>query len=328
MNNLRVLTITDPRFDDSFGFTDTEVREMLEYYGCSDAYGAVKEWYDGYCFGGTELYSPWDVLNYIDLLQADPKAKPENFWANSSGNDAVREFVRRMDVIVAAEEMEELIAGGTLMKEIREELTYRELHNSVENIWTLLYMTGYLTKRGEAKGKKLPLAIPNMEIRDIFVTQIMDLFKEQVSRDGEMVREFCCALQSGDAGRAEALFGRYLQMTVGIRDTFARRSLKENFYHGILLGILGYKGDWYVTSNYETGDGYGDILVRPKEGNPGIVIEVKYAHDGKLEKGVREALRQIEKRRCDTVLRERGITQVLKYGFACYKKECQVALGK
>lgn len=301
---------------------------MLEYYGLSDCYGAVKEWYDGYCFGDADMYCPWDVINYIDLLRTAPKAQPENYWANSSGNDVIRTFVQKMDMSVAMDELEDLVAGEAVMKEIRQELTYREMYDSVENVWSLLYMTGYLTKRGGADGKKLPLAIPNMEIRDIFTTQIMDLFRERVKQDGAMVREFCGALLAGDAGKAEGLLEEYLAMTVSIRDTFARRNLKENFYHGILLGILSYKGDWYVTSNYETGDGYGDILIKPKEGSPGIIMEVKYAHGGDLEKSAQQALAQIEARRYDAALRERGIKRVLKYGIACRRKECRIVLGE
>ena len=326
MNHLRVLTISDPRFTGYFGFSDAEVREMLEYYEVLDAYDAVKNWYDGYRFGDAEVYCPWDVINYIDLLRTAPRAMPQNFWANSSGNDVVTEFVKRLDASAAARELEQLAAGEAVMKEIRQELTYREMYDSLDNLWSLLYMTGYLTKRGEAEEEKIPLVIPNMEIRGIFKRQIMDLFKEKVAADGAMVQEFCGALLAGDAGKTEELLGKYLKMTVSIRDTFVRKSLKENFYHGILLGILGYKGDWYVTSNYETGDGYGDILIEPKEGDPGIVIEVKYAHDGDLEKGVRLAMEQINTRHYDAALHERGIRQVLKYGIACFRKECRVAL--
>ena len=292
--NLRVMTVTHEEFADCFGFTDRDVQELLAYYGLTSCYGTVKEWYDGYRFGNAEVYCPWDVINYASRLLINLKAQPENYWANSSGNDVVRSFVQKLDMGVASGEMEALVAGDAVMKEIRQELTYREMYDSVENIWSLLYMTGYLTKHGEPEGKKLPLVIPNMEIRDIFTTQIMDMFKERVSQDGVMVREFCGALLAGDAGKAEALLEKYLSMTVSVRDTFVRRNLKENFYHGILLGILGYKGDWYVTSNYETGDGYGDILIEPKEGSPGIIIEVKYAHDGDLEKGAGLALEQID----------------------------------
>ena len=328
MNNLRVLTVSDSRCDEYFGFTDREVQEMLAYYGLSGAYGAMKEWYDGYQFGDAEVYCPWDVINYVDLLLTDPKARPQNYWANSSGNDAVTEFVKRLDAGAATRELEQLAAGEAVMKEIRQELTYREMYDSIENLWSLLYMTGYLTKRGEAEGEKLPLMIPNMEIRGIFKRQIMDLFKEKVAQDGAMVREFCDALKCGDAGMAEDLFQQYLKKTVSIRDTFARRDLKENFYHGILLGILSFKGNWYVTSNEETGDGYGDVLIETEDDDLGIVIEVKYARDGDLDKGAELALRQIEERRYDEKLRDDGVEKVLKYGIACYKKRCRVTLGE
>ncbi len=327
MNNLRVLTVSDSRCDEYFGFTDGEVQEMLAYYGLSDAYGAMKEWYDGYRFGETEVYCPWDVINYVDLLLANPKARPQNYWANSSGNDAVTEFVKRLDAGAATRELEQLAAGEAVMKEIRQELTYREMYDSIENLWSLLYMTGYLTKCGEADGEKLPLMIPNMEIRGIFKRQIMDLFKEKVAQDGAMVRDFCGALKCGDAVKAEDLFQQYLKKTVSIRDTFARRDLKENFYHGILLGILSFKGNWYVTSNEETGDGYGDVLIETEDDELGIVIEVKYARDGDLDKGAELALCQIEERHYEEKLLDDGIEKVLKYGIACYKKRCRVALG-
>ncbi len=327
MNNLRVLTVSDSRCDEYFGFTDGEVQEMLRYYGLSNVYGAMKEWYDGYRFGEAEVYCPWDVINYVDLLLSNPKARPQNYWANSSGNDAVTEFVKRLDASAAARELEQLAAGEVVQKEIRQELTYREMYDSIENLWSLLYMTGYLTKRGEAEDEKLPLVIPNMEIRGLFKRQIMDLFKEKVAQDGVMVREFCDALKCGDAGKAEDLFQQYLKKTVSIRDTFARRNLKENFYHGILLGILSFKGNWYVTSNEETGDGYGDVLIETEDDDVGIVIEVKYVRDGDLDKGAELALSQIEERHYEEKLLNDGIEKVLKYGIACYRKRCKVVLG-
>ena len=328
MNNMRVLTISDPRFDEYFGFTDEEVREILDYYGLSEAYGAVKEWYDGYRFGRAEVYCPWDVMNYVSLLRTNPKAQPQNYWANSSGNDAVTEFVRRLDMGVTARELEQLTAGEIVRKEIHPELTYREMYSTAENLWSLLYMTGYLTMRGEPEGRAIPLTIPNREIRDIFTTQILELFKGQVSQDGAKVREFCGALQAGDAGKAEELLGQYLRKTVSIRDTFVKQNLKENFYHGILLGILSFKGNWYVTSNYETGDGYGDILIETEDDELGIEIEVKYARDGDLDKGAELALCQIKERRYDEKLWDDGIEKVLRYGIACYKKRCKVMLGE
>ncbi len=301
MNNLRVLTVSDPRFCGYFGFTDREVRQLLEYYGLPDAWDVVREWYDGYRFGNQEIYCPWDVINYIDLLRTDPQAPPQNFWANSSSNDAVREFVRRLDTKGMAGELEALVAGETVAREIRQELTYREMYTTVENLWSLLYMTGYLTAREQA-GSRLMLTIPNMEIREIFRRQIMDLFRENTEKDGETVSQFAEALRTGDAVRAEELLDGFLRRTVSIRDTFVKRELQENFYHGILLGILGFKGGWYVTSNYETGD-------------------------GNLEKGAEQALAQIEKKRYDDVLRDEGCGKIWKYGIACYKKRCRVALA-
>lgn len=253
MNNLKVFSIADVGFDEYFGFTDEEVREFMEYYELTGFHGKAREWYDGYRFGRSDVYCPWDVVNYCYDLRIDPNVLPGNYWANSSGNDAVQEFVKRLDASAATRELEALVAGDAVRKEIRQELTYREMYDSIDNIWSLLYMTGYLTKRGEAEGKKLPLVIPNMEIRDIFTTQIMDLFREHVADDGVMLREFCGALKDGDAQKTEELLGKYLKKTISIRDTFIRHSLRENFYHGILLGILSFKGNWYVTSNYETG---------------------------------------------------------------------------
>ena len=229
---------------------------------------------------------------------------------------------------VTARELERLTAGEAVLKEIQPELTYREMYSSIENLWSLLYMTGYLTMREEPENHVAPLCIPNMEIREIFKRQIMELFKEQVSEDGTTMREFCDALKEGNAEKTEEFFGKYLKKTVSIRDTFVKRNLKENFYHGILLGILSFKGNWYVTSNYETGDGYGDILVETEDDNTGIIIEVKYAHDGDLEKGAAQALRQIEDRHYDEALYDDGIEKVLKYGIACYKKKCRVVLAE
>ncbi len=327
MNNLKVFSIADVSFDEYFGFTDAEVREMMGYYGLADSYEQAKNWYDGFHFGGCDVYCPWDVVNYCYDRWVDPKVRPQNYWANSSDNDAVAEFVKRLDASVAAKELEQLVAGEAVMKEIHQELTYREMYDSIENLWSLLYMTGYLTKRGETEDEKLSLVIPNMEIRGIFKRQIMDLFKERVAADGAMVREFCDALKCGDADTAEELFRQYLKKTVSIRDTFARRDLKENFYHGILLGILSFKGNWYVTSNEETGDGYGDVLIETEDDDLGIVIEVKYARDGDLDKGVQMALRQIAERHYDEKLLDDGVAKVLRYGVACYKKRCKVALG-
>ncbi len=328
LNNLKILSVTDPRFDEYFGFTDSEVRELLDYYELSGHYGQIKEWYDGYRFGNAEVYCPWDVINYCDILRADLEAQPQNFWSNTSNNDVVRQFLQKADSGSAKKEIERLIAGEVITKEIHQELTYKDMYQSIENIWSVLLTTGYLTQRGKPDGMKLPLAIPNMEIRDIFITQIMSLFRESVQKDGEMLNRFCDALQSGNAEEVEKYFGEYLKRTISIRDTYVKKPMKENFYHGILLGILGFKTQWGISSNKESGDGYSDILIELEDMESGIVVELKYAEDGNLEAGCREALQQIERKRYEESLQKEGIGKILRYGIACYKKRCKVMLAK
>ena len=327
LNNLRVLSIADVRFDEYFGFTDVEVRELLDYYGLSGSYDAVKEWYDGYQFGDVGVYCPWDVLNYCDSLRADPEAQPQNYWSNTSSNDAVKRFIRQADVEPTKQEIERLIAGETIKKEIHQELTYQDMYSSIENLWSVLFTTGYLTQRGKPEKKLFSLAIPNMEIREIFTEQIMALFKEDIRKNRETVDDFCRALQEGNAAEVEMQFSQFLRKTISIRDTFVKKQLKENFYHGILLGILGSYHAWIVSSNQEAGEGYSDILLYMDEEELGIVIEVKYAQSGKLEEGCREALEQIEANRYEEALREEGAEHILKYGIACYKKRCRIVLA-
>lgn len=326
LNNLRVLSVTDVRFDEYFGFTDTEVKELLEYYNLSDRYDTVTEWYDGYQFGNVEVYCPWDVVNYCDELRADGSAHPQNYWSNTSSNDAVKKFIQGADVSTTKREIEKLVAGEVIKKEIHQELTYKDMYSSIDNIWSLLFTTGYLTQRGKPERKCFYLAIPNMEIREIFTEQIMEFFKENIRKNGEAVNAFCHALQNGNAEDVEKGFIDYLRRTISIRDTFVKKPMKENFYHGILLGILGYQDAWGISSNKESGDGYSDILVEIDDKEVGIVIEIKYAEDGNLEAGCRDALEQIKKNRYEEALHEEGIKHILKYGIACYKKRCKVAL--
>ena len=322
LNNLKVLSVADVRFDEYFGFTDSEVRELLEYYDLSRNYGDVKEWYDGYRFGNVEVYCPWDVVNYCDELRADSNALPQNYWSNTSSNEVVRKFIQGADIGTTKNEIERLVAGEVIKKEIHQELTYKDMYNSIDNIWSILFTTGYLTQRGKPERKSFYLAIPNMEIREIFIEQIMDFFKENIKKNGDAVNAFCNALQKGEAEEVEKRFSDYLRKTISIRDTFVKKSKKENFYHGILLGLLGYKDTWIISSNEESGDGYSDILVRSEDEEIGIVIEVKYAENGKLEEACQEALQQIERKG----YQEEGIEHILKYGIACYKKRCKVRL--
>ncbi len=294
LNNLKVRSVTDVRFDEYFGFTDMEVKTLLQYYGYPDSYDVAKKWYDGYHFGNVDVYCPWDVLNYCDSLLDDKEAQPENYWINTSSNDAVKRFIQESANYTTKREIESLIAGEVITKEIHQELTYPEIYQTIDNIWSLLFTTGYLTQRGKAEGRQMKLAIPNLEIRDIFVTQIMEFFRENVREDGDTLNCFCDALQNKDAENVEKIFNDYLRKTISIRDTAVRTGMKENFYHGVLLGILSVKNRWGISSNREMGEGYADILAEPDTGDMGIIIEVKYAHDGDLDEACKEALKQIE----------------------------------
>lgn len=327
LNNIKVLSVADVQFDEYFGFTDQEVKDMLDYYGFSDRYDEVKEWYDGYQFGNVGVYCPWDVINYCDTLKADPDAQPRNYWLNTSSNEAVRRFIRESDHAATRREIENLVAGEAITKEIHQELTYKDMYDSIDNLWSVLFTTGYLTQRGKPDGDNFRLVIPNVEIRKIFTSQIMELFKESVPKNGEALRNFCQALRNGDAKSVERLLGEYLRKTISIRDTFVKRQMKENFYHGILIGILGFADTWSVSSNKEFGDGYSDILVETDDGETGIILELKYAEDGKLDESCREALRQINLRRYEEELLDEGVEHILKYGIAFYKKRCRVMIA-
>ena len=326
LNNLRVLSIADVRFDEYFGFTDKEVREMLAYYDKSLYYETVREWYDGYRFGAVDVYCPWDVINYCDLLRSNPKAQPQNYWCNTSSNDAVRRFIEMADVGATKMEIEKLVAGEEITKEIRQELTYQDMYSTIENLWSLLFTTGYLTQRGEPEGRQFHLAIPNKEIREIFEMKIVDLFKENVKKDGETLDRFCEALKNGETESVQRQFQAYLRKTISLRDTFVKKNMKENFYHGILLGILGFKASWNVFSNRETGEGYSDLLITIPDEAIGIVIEMKYADDGNLDAACQKALEQIERNHYEEELYDEGMDDILKYGIACYKKRCRVMM--
>lgn len=328
LNNLKVLSIADERFDEYFGFTDKEVRGLLEYYDTADHYNEVKRWYDGYQFGNAEIYCPWDVLNHCDRIRSEPHVQPENYWINTSSNDAVKRFIQESANRTTKREIERLVAGETILKEIHQELTYPEIYQTIDNMWSLLFTTGYLTQRGRAEGRQMKLAIPNLEIRDIYVTQIMEFFKETVQKDGDTLNLFCDALQNEDVKNVEKIFTEYLRKTISIRDTAIRKEMKENFYHGVLVGILGVKDRWGISSNREMGEGYADILAEPDTGNMGIIIEVKYAHDGDLDAACKEALKQITYTGYEDDLEDDGIEHILKYGIACYKKRCKVMLAE
>ena len=328
LNNFQVLSISDVGFDEYFGFTDNEVRQLLCYYRQEQLYGSIREWYDGYRFGNVDVYCPWDVLNHCQKLLADPSVQPQNYWINTSSNDVVRRFIEKSDSGMTRQEIEALIAGEEIEKEICQELTYQDMYANIENIWSVLFMTGYLTYHGKPENNRFCLAIPNLEIRNIFTTQIMDYFRKNVQADGKTLKSFCDALEQGDDETVEEILQQYLKKTISIRDTFVQKQMKENFYHGILLGILGIKERWALSSNRESGDGYSDIVVETENSEKGMILELKYAQDGNLEQACRKALAQTTEVHYAEILEDQGINEILCYGIAFYKKRCMVMCKK
>ncbi len=325
MNNLKVYSITNVSFDEYFGFTDAEVRALLSYYGLEKDYQRTKEWYDGYHFGNEDVYCPWDMINYCaDRLQ-DQNLMPQNYWLNTSGNDIVKRFIYRADA-QTRDELERLIAGESISKEIHQELTYQELDTSIENLWSVLFITGYLTQKEQIDSNRYKLAIPNEEIKGLFIRQIREWFKESTRKNSGTLKCFCDAFVKKDVDTLNKLFNDYLWNMISVRDN-ATKEKKENFYHGILLGLLRYREDWILKSNAESGNGYSDILIEIPESRSGIVIELKYAENGKLKEGCIEALEQIEEKQYVGRLKEDGMRTIIKYGIACYKKECLIVLA-
>lgn len=331
LNNFKVLSITDSRFDEQFGFTDCEVKKLLSDYGMDSHFDEIKEWYDGYHFGRADVYCPWDVINHVDHLRDDSKAKPQTYWINSSGNSLVRRLINRADSSTK-DEIERLIAGEAIEKVIRQDLTYDEIENSIDNIWSVLFTTGYLTKIGEVKlpdseSYAYKLVIPNKEVREVFVLQIQEWFKAVVANDNDTMKLLSKAILDKD----ETLLARQLNIVMGrmisILDTKAPDDMKENFYHGLLLGLLrGSNPDWLIKSNRESGDGFSDILIKPENPDLGIVIEVKYAKEFKgLDAACDAAMAQIKQKRYDETLRDEGRCDILVYGIAFCRKRCRVA---
>lgn len=327
LNNFEVLSVLNTQYDEAFGFTDGEVKQILEDYDLSDHYPDVKEWYDGYHFGNTDIYCPWDVIRYCKNLCADPAALPEDFWSNSSGNAMVRRFIDKAD-IRTKNEIERLIAGEDIEKDISQELTYDEIDKSIENLWSVLFTTGYLTHKGCTESGRYRLAIPNKEVRNLFIRKIREWFSDVTRNDGKTLEEFCNAFVDRDPRKIEQIFGDYLWNTISIRDTATAKAKKENFYHGILLGLLGYKASWLIKSNAESGTGYSDILVEVPDNRTGIVIELKYAEDGDMDAACSRALEQIEEKEYVDKLRQDGMRNFIRYGIACFKKDCKVVIGE
>ena len=326
LNNFNIFSITDQYFDEYFGFTDKEVKEILQYYKVPEAFEQTKKWYDGYRFGNTDIYCPWDVINHCRALKVEPDATPQPYWINTSGNYIVKRFIEKANQ-QTRREIEQLIEGKAIQKEIRLELTYNELDITIENLWSVLFATGYLTQQGKPQGRTYSLIIPNESIRQIFIEQIQEWFKETTRKDENRLKDFCKAFEEGNAEAIEEQFNNYLMKTIRIRDTFTTK--KENFYHGVLLGLLSYDPDWYITSNQESGDGFSDIMIEAEQARIGIIIEVKYAENIKtLDKACQKALKQIKEKNYDQKLEEEGYETILNYGIACYKKRCKVLVDK
>ena len=323
LNNFKVYTVKDVRYKEFFGFTDVEVRQMLEYYGFSDQYDAVKEWYDGYLFGNLGIYCPWDVINYCGDLRDGSVTEPQNYWVNTSSNDIIRRFLSRADA-TTRDEIELLINGGHVKKMVHQELTYRDLDSDIDNLWSILFTTGYLTQDGEDEEGISFLAIPNREIRWIYVQQIRKWFKDESRKDTRKLENLRRAFEGNDTAVIEKEFASYLRKTISIRDTSVKKEMKENFYHGVLLGLFGNIDGWKVKSNAESGDGYSDISVEVEDQEIGIVIELKYAENAAFDSACKEALKQIYDNNYEEVLADNGMKTIYKYGIACYKKRCKV----
>lgn len=324
LNNFEINSIVDIEHEEGFGFTDAEVMQMLKYYHCTNRYSDIKEWYDGYHFGNADIYCPWDAINFVKKLLTDSNAKPSAFWINSSGNDLVKLFVDKADQSTK-DEIERLVAGESVTKRIRLDLTYDEIENSIDNVWSVLFTTGYLTNIGNPESGVYELVIPNREVHEVFVLQIQEWFQRSVAKE-ESMPEFSKAILEADAEGLQKQLNVIMSRMISVLDTKAREEQKENFYHGLLLGLLrGSNPDWLIKSNRESGDGYSDILIEPENPDAGIIIEVKHAASiSGLDKACENAMAQIKNRRYDEALRENGRCEILAYGIAFHKKRCRV----
>ena len=328
LNNFKVYAANDLRYDEAFGFTNEEVKQLLADYHLEEHFAEVKEWYDGYHFGNADIYCPWDVINYVDDLVFDPQARPKSYWINSSGNELVKRFIDKADT-TTRDEIEELIAGYAVEKRIRMDLTYDEIDNTIDNVWSVLFTTGYLTQEGREMDGIYRLIIPNKEVREVFVLQISEWFNRVVANDRASTEKINRGFLEGKTEDIQQELTHFLGESISVLDTKARNEEKEIIYHGILIGILKNNANWAVRSNRESGDGYADILIKPKNPDTGIVIELKYARSFKeLDQACERALEQIKDRRYDEALREDGRNEVLAYGIAFWKKRCKVVVDK
>ena len=328
LNNFDVNSIIDVEHDEQFGFTEAEVQELLQYYDREAAAPVMKAWYDGYRFGNADVYCPWDVINYAKKLLANPQAEPQAFWINSSGNDLVKRFVDKADK-TTQDEIERLIAGEAIEKAVRLELTYGEVDNSIDNLWSVLFTTGYLTQAGRVERGVYKLIIPNREVREVFVFQIQEWFKNTVVRDEKPMQAFCQAFLDGNAEEIQRRLTIILGKMISILDTKAKDDQKENFYHGLLLGLLRSEPNWLILSNVESGEGFSDIIIEPEDPDAGMVIEVKYSPTlAGMESACQAAMAQIKEKHYDERLRNEGRENITAFGIAFWKKRCRVCFEK
>lgn len=328
LNNFKVLSITDNRFDEQFGFTDAEVEQLLAAYNLADHLDETKAWYDGYRFGAADVYCPWDVINHVDMLRSNPSAKPQAYWINTSGNALVKLFIEMADKSTR-DELERLVAGEAIEKHIRLELTYDEIDSSIDNLWSVLFTTGYLTQKGVTEDGAYKLVIPNQEIREVYKLQIQEWFKKKVFADTEQLQSFWQAFAMGDSEAVELFLNRTLSNSISVFDAKGRDAERENSYHMLLVGLLAGKADWLVRSNVEAGEGFADIIVETDDLDAGVIVELKYAQTmTAMEKSCANALAQILAKRYAEYLHNNGREKVLLYGIAFCKKKCRVMAEK
>lgn len=324
LNNFKILSVTDVRFDEQFGFTETEVKKLLEDYHLESHLSEIKEWYDGYHFGDADIYCPWDVINHVDLLYENPGELPQCYWINSSGNALVKRFISMANK-TTRDEIERLISGEPIEKFIRQELTYDEIDNSIDNVWSVLFTTGYLTQTGVTEQGAYKLIIPNREVREVFRSQIQDWFNDKIRHNTERLTDFWNSIEKGKPEEIEQYLNWTLSNSISVFDT----KEKENSYHALLIGLLTGNSDWIVRSNVEAGEGFADIIIEPENPDSGIIIELKYSREASgLKKACEKAVSQIKDRRYYEYLRNDGRPDITLYGIAFYKKRCKVVIEK
>lgn len=326
LNNFKVLSITDARFDEQFGFTDAEVQQLLHVYNLEEHLAETKEWYDGYRFGEVDVYCPWDVINHVDRLLGQPDAEPQAYWINTSGNELVKRFINKANK-TTRDEIERLVSGESIEKHVRLELTYDEIDNGIDNLWSVLFTTGYLTQAGMTAQGAYKLVIPNREIREVYKLQIQEWFKDAVLSNTEQLTACWSAFKAGDAEVIEKYLNNMLSNSISVFDLKAAE--KENVYHTFLVGLLAGNSGWLVKSNVEAGEGFADIIVETEDADAGMILELKYAREAVgLAKACEKALAQIKERRYAEYLKNEGRNQMLFYGIAFYKKRCRVVVEK